>query len=41
MNFGVGYGSLLHAYLHPFEQVESGFPLWSFGAELGMEFGIL
>jgi hypothetical protein len=33
--------SLLHASLHPFEQVESGFPMWSFGAELGMEFGIL
>jgi hypothetical protein len=34
--------SLLHASLHPFdEQNESGFPMWSFGAELGMEFGIL
>jgi len=34
--------SLLHASLHPFDQqVEGAFPRWSFGAELGMEFGIL
>jgi hypothetical protein len=34
--------SLLHASLHPFDQQgEVGFTRWSFGAELGMEFGIL